>query len=108
MEIVNQRLAALPFSDVEIALWTYFREHQITSAQLIRAPSNYYDLLLEERRDILHAPSIAHLCKTLIIENTAWDEEYKEEPLYFRYLAVVIQYDAKLNSYNLMKYMRDL
>lgn len=32
-----------------------------------RVPSDYYDRSLEERRDILGAPSIDHLCKSIVL-----------------------------------------
>ena len=41
--------------------------------QLFKVESNYYDKTLEERMEILGAPSINHLCKTIVFENTRWD-----------------------------------
>jgi len=35
---------------------------------LLRVPSNYYELELEERRALLNAPSIHNLCKTILME----------------------------------------
>lgn len=40
------------------------------SARLVRVRSDYYDLTLDQRRGLLQAPSTAHLCKSLVMENT--------------------------------------
>lgn len=42
-------------------------EHGLNSVQIARAPANYFDMSLEERRDFLKAPSTFHLCKTIIL-----------------------------------------
>lgn len=40
---------------------------------MVVADGQYYNKSLEERRDILSAPSINFLCKTIVFENTAYD-----------------------------------
>lgn len=39
-------------------------------AKFKQVPNNYYQIPLEARRDILGAPTLDHLCKSLIMENT--------------------------------------
>lgn len=73
---------------------------------IIRAESNYYDLTLEQRRDVLKAPHTTYLCKSLIMENTAFQPEYESE-YYQRYYCVVIQYKTAVNSEKFAKEMRD-
>ena len=43
------------------------------SLGLAIADHTYYDKSLEERRAILNAPSINYLCKTIVLENKAYD-----------------------------------
>ncbi len=54
------------------------------SPHMVKSPPHYYDLGLEERMAILQAPSIHHLCKTIVMRNTAFKTkvgaEGKEEP----------------------------
>ena len=41
----------------------------LTSARLFRAPPQYYQETIEWRRDILGAPHIKYLCKSLLMKN---------------------------------------
>ncbi|KAI8852866.1 YbaK/aminoacyl-tRNA synthetase-associated domain-containing protein [Chytridium lagenaria] len=57
----------------------------------------------------LGAPSIDHLCKTIIFENTRFAGDPNAfDPRYSKYYAVVVQYTGKLNTQKLMNYIRDL
>ena len=40
------------------------------SISIKQVESDYYEWSLEKRRDRLEAPSIGHLCKTLLFENS--------------------------------------
>ena len=40
---------------------------------MVIADDQYYKKPLEARRDILSAPSVDFLCKTIVFENTAYD-----------------------------------
>ena len=74
---------------------------------IIRAEPNYYQLTLEQRRDVLKAPHTTYLCKSLIMENTAFQKENESE-YYQRYYCVVIQYKTEVNSEKIAKWMRDV
>lgn len=108
MEALLARLSALPISEVESRLRAYFLSLKLRSAQFKRTPSDYYDWTLEQRRNLLQAPSTFYLCKTIVMENSAFEEEYASEPWYFRYVAVIIQYEDKLNAEKVMKFMKQL
>lgn len=43
---------------------------------MVIADEFYYKKTLEQRRDILEAPSINFLCKTIVFENTAYDAKF--------------------------------
>mmetsp|Transcript_25314 Transcript_25314/g.24938 ORF Transcript_25314/g.24938 Transcript_25314/m.24938 type:complete len:134 (+) Transcript_25314:17-418(+) len=107
MEALAKRINALPMSEVELNLWYFFRQRKLRSIQIKRAPSDYYEWTLQKRRDFLGAPSTHYLCKTIILENTAWNELYQDEPAYFKYVAVVIQYESKLSSEKVMKFAKE-
>lgn len=108
MEGVIARLAALPITEVEANLRGYFLGLKLRSAYLKRTPKDYYEWTLEQRRALLEAPSTFYLCKTIIMENSAYAEEYAAEPWYYRYVAVIIQYEDKLNAEKVMKIMKSL
>lgn len=40
------------------------------------------------------------------MENSAFKEEYASEPFYYKYVAVIIQYEDKLNAEKVMKFMK--
>lgn len=108
MEALSTRLFALPISDIEVELWFFFRQLRLKSVQITRAPSTYYDWTLEERRAFLKAPSTFHLCKTIVMENTAYNQKFAHEPYYFQYIAVVVQYEAKLSAEKIMKFAKNI
>jgi prolyl-tRNA editing enzyme YbaK/EbsC (Cys-tRNA(Pro) deacylase) len=82
------------------------------SCRFIQVESNYYDWSLEKRMERLSAPSIDHLCKTLLFENTKWKPlEGKQVhdvlcPEHPKYVLVVIQYTDKMSTKKLNMYMR--
>ena len=49
---------------------TLKEEGGCNSLKVIRAPENYFEMSLEERKNFLDAPSTAHLCKTIIMQNS--------------------------------------
>lgn len=44
--------------------------NNIEEFDLVRVRPDYYELTLEQRRDLLRAPTVDHLCKTVVMENT--------------------------------------
>ncbi len=46
--------------------------------RFVEVPSDYYSWTLEQRRERLGAPSVHHLCKSIILENTACTKVVKE------------------------------
>jgi len=76
-------------------------QRKVFGAVLKRVPSHYYSLPLSGRAQILNASSESQLCKTIVLENLAWEEEVSaaEQDLSTnpRYLALVVQYEAKID-----------
>ena len=72
----------------------YFISNKVYSYELVEADANYYDLTLEERQKFLRAENINCLCKTIILENTAFSKE-NESKFYSRYYLCVVQYTKK-------------
>ncbi|KAJ3044327.1 hypothetical protein HDV00_002647 [Rhizophlyctis rosea] len=57
----------------------------------------------------LLAPSTAHLCKSIIFENTRWKPSKNQfDPKNSQYYCVIVQYVDKLNTQKLMNYVREL
>ena len=75
---------------------------------LFQVDSDYYQWELEQRRQALDAPSIDHLCKSVVFENTKWKEDDPNDPSSVRYIMVVVQYVDKINSQKLNNYVRAL
>lgn len=70
----------------------------LPGSALLRVPAGYYALQLRERARLLQAP-VAALCKTLVLENAGGSAVGDPgAPLsQQRYLAVIVQYTARLN-----------
>ena len=61
----------------------------------VRAPKEYYDRDLDFRRQVLNAPTIDHLCKSIVMENTKVDGS---DPSVVKYWLVIVQYNARLSN----------
>jgi prolyl-tRNA editing enzyme YbaK/EbsC (Cys-tRNA(Pro) deacylase) len=81
------------------------------TVQITQVESEYYDWSLEQRRDRLKAPSIDHLCKTLVFENTRQklldDVEDLLDQRHPKYVIVLIQYTDKMSTKKLNGIMRE-
>lgn len=75
------------------------------SFRMVIADHQYYQKTLEDRRGILTAPSTSFLCKTIVFENTAYNEKF-EGKHYPRHIAVMVQYIGKIHTEKLNKVMR--
>ncbi|KAJ3323283.1 hypothetical protein HDV06_002051 [Boothiomyces sp. JEL0866] len=73
--------------------------------------SDYYEWPLEQRRERLEAPSIDHLCKSLLFENTKWRPKEGQENVldhsHPKYILVVVQYTDKINNKKLNVLMKE-
>jgi prolyl-tRNA editing enzyme YbaK/EbsC (Cys-tRNA(Pro) deacylase) len=69
----------------------------VLGSALYRVPPDYYDRPLAARAQLLGCPP-DRLCKTIIFENASGTAEGGDVPLHSaRYLAVVVQYVAKIS-----------
>ncbi|KAJ5067362.1 ybak/aminoacyl-tRNA synthetase-associated domain-containing protein [Anaeramoeba ignava] len=81
-------------------------------------PSDYYEKTLEKRSKILNAPSINHLCKSIILENIHYEKNLEEnnllnqkkedELLNAKYFLVLVQYSKRLNFAKIANFFRSL
>ncbi|KJE92796.1 hypothetical protein CAOG_03696 [Capsaspora owczarzaki ATCC 30864] len=88
-------------------------------------PSDYYDWTLERRRNVLQAPSIHHLCKSIVLENTRMNKAANKadltgigaaelaasaslDPRNSKYYCVIVQYTTKFDSDKMVSYIRNL
>jgi len=78
----------------------------LRSLQMARAPDNYYSWTLEQRKNFLGASSIHALCKTIIMRNSDYNEQYVNDPFYPRFIMVIVQYSKKLVPQNIAAVMR--
>ncbi|CAG8463052.1 6190_t:CDS:2 [Funneliformis caledonium] len=70
--------------------------------------SDYYDWELQRRAFRLIAPSINHLCKSVIFENTRCSHDSIDDPLNSKYYCVITQYVGSINTQKLMNFVRTL
>lgn len=85
--------------------------HSIKSWRLIHVESDYYSWPLQKRAFRLNCPSIQHLCKTIIFENTKYRPRTgidELDPRYSQYYCVVVQYTTKLDNTKLNNFVRGL
>lgn len=84
----------------------------VATFQFRRVPPDYYDHPLEWRRDALAAPSVAHLCKSLVLTNRAHRPPPPGARLSPAQVAatsehwiVIVQYAAKFDAERLKKHV---
>jgi len=95
-------------NDVQKRLRNLCNNIPLPSAKFRRAPSDYYDWKLEQRRDYLEAPHIDYLCKTMIMRNTKTTASDCSDRTNSKYYMIVIQYTAKMKKEKLQKIVRFL
>ncbi|TPX40375.1 proline---tRNA ligase [Synchytrium endobioticum] len=71
-------------------------------ARFYHVESDYYDWTLQRRMLRLVAPSTAHLCKSVIMENTHFTQT---DPTNSKYYCVIVQYVSKLNTQKLINFV---
>ncbi len=66
----------------------------VYSASFITVQSDYYDLTLDQRANLLKG-SVPQLCKSIIFENTACEHYDCSDPTNSRFYCVITQYVGK-------------
>ncbi|CAD8173976.1 unnamed protein product [Paramecium pentaurelia] len=87
---------------------TYLDTNGYKKFKLFQAQPNYFDLNYQERKELLQAPSIDYLCKSIIMENTKYDDSYPDHEVNPKYICVVVQYITKLQGEKINKYFKQL
>ena len=85
----------------------FFIQNSIYSYKIVEADSNYYNLTLEGRRQVLGAHSLDVLCKTIILENTAFDAKY-ESKYYKQFYMAIVQYTNEFHAEKIAKSMKTI
>jgi len=80
----------------------------IYSAHWKFVPEPYYTWPLSERAICLGAPSVHHLCKSLLLDNKKVHGSAMYDPTYPKYVLVVLQYAATLDAKALVNAIRAL
>jgi len=83
----------------------YFLKNKIYSYKIVEANSNYYKLNLNQRKNVLGAHTIDVLCKTIVLENTAFDATY-ESDYYKKYYMAIVQYVQEIHGEKIAKSMK--
>eukprot|EP00004_Rigifila_ramosa_P020673 TRINITY_DN5396_c0_g1_i1.p1 TRINITY_DN5396_c0_g1~~TRINITY_DN5396_c0_g1_i1.p1 ORF type:complete len:311 (-),score=64.09 TRINITY_DN5396_c0_g1_i1:41-943(-) len=83
-------------------------EKQLWSSRFLLVERNYYSLTLEQRRAMVHAPSIHSLCKSIIFENTQCKFSDCSDKDHSRYYCVVLQYTARFHTQKFLTWAKSL
>ena len=86
-------------------LTEYFIKNEIYSFKIVETPSDYYKMTLDQRKVIVGCIKEA-LCKSVILENTLFDESIKC-PLYKKYYLTVVQYVSEFNAEKIVRLLRN-
>ncbi|KAF9424177.1 hypothetical protein BGZ76_003544, partial [Entomortierella beljakovae] len=100
----------LPNNPPEGALQVYNDAQKRLNGQcrFFHVASDYYEWPLEQRAKVMGCPSTFHLCKTLIFENTKWEQDPTKAVDEHRYWCVVVQYEGAVNITKLEKAAREI
>ncbi|EPY23862.1 YbaK/aminoacyl-tRNA synthetase-associated domain-containing protein [Strigomonas culicis] len=90
------------------ALRHWCRDHQMATVRFKWVPSDYYTHPLAWRRDVLRAPSMYHICKTIVLENTHCAHEDCQVRENARFYMVVFQYAERFDAERLTAAVRRL
>ena len=91
--------------DVQKAkLSEYFTQKGVNSFIIVETPEDYYSMTLDQRKVIVGCNKEA-LCKSVILENTLFDENVKC-PIYQRYYLTIVQYVSEFNAEKIAKLLR--
>lgn len=103
---VPSNCAESSFSAPVLRVKSTLLSKRVAGAALFRVPRDYYDHPLAARAAILGCP-IDRLCKTIVLENPAGTSTDPRAPLgTVKYIAVIIQYVAKLDTARLSSFVR--
>lgn len=80
----------------------------LRSFKMKRVPEGYYTWSLDKRRESLNAPTVHHLCKSIIVENTLCSQNDCSDPLNSKFYCVIIQYTTRLMGHKLFHFVRSL
>jgi hypothetical protein len=83
----------------------FFINNSIYSYKIVEAKPDYYKLSLEQRREVLGASSLDVLCKTIILENTAFAKECESE-YYKQYYLAIVQYTNEFHGEKIAKQLK--
>jgi len=70
-------------------------------SRFYRVSPDYYDLNLTDRAKMVHAPSIHHLCKSVLVKNTAWEGSRSSDrfsPANSEFYCVIVQYSHRIDD----------
>ncbi|XP_050226370.1 uncharacterized protein LOC126676250 [Mercurialis annua] len=94
-------------TDTEARLSAIINSNGVNDFAFKRVPSDYYDCPLEERRDVLSAASVDHLCKSIVLVNTQAPSNVIDcsDRNNSKYYVVVVQYTARFNAETVKNYL---
>lgn len=94
-------------SAVHVKALQLAREAKISDVFAV-VPEDYYEWELEARRELLGAPTVHHLVKTIVMTNTKAGHDDISDPLFSKHYMVIVQYTAKLCNESIQKRLREL
>lgn len=86
-------------------------QNNVYSSVFKWVPENYYKLTLAQRAEFLGAQSTWQLCKSMLMENKAFDESLSsdnKDGSYSRFYLIVLQYETTISNKKLVSEVRAL
>jgi hypothetical protein len=102
---VNPKINKLNINYQHMKLIEFFLSNKIYSYKIFEADLNYFNMNLEERKELLNAADIRLLCKTIILENTAFDKKYESE-FYQQFYIAIVQFVTEFHGEKLNKNLK--
>jgi len=99
---VEQRLAQIEMAKAITKVKSDLGMRGVMNNEFCIVPDDYYEKTVEERAKLLQASTLDQLCKTIVFENMSF-KDTKSSHAYnditnTRYLCVIVQYSAKINT----------
>ncbi len=105
-EDLNNNLKKRDLDYQKARMVEYFMQNNMYSYQIKEADFDYYDKPLEVRQKFLSAENIDSVCKSMILENTAFEPEYESE-YYQRYYLCIVQYTKEFFADKIARFLKN-
>jgi prolyl-tRNA editing enzyme YbaK/EbsC (Cys-tRNA(Pro) deacylase) len=84
------------------------KQLSLATTKFTWVPSEYYNQKLQWRKEKLGAPTVQHLCKAIVLENTHCANSDCSDPRNSRYYVAVFQYVRRFDAEKVMRFAKGM